>query len=119
MDSRPGMADHITCIPFTLSAFVNSLPGQKPTPKKNPISVKWAPHSRNENIYGHPSAKLGTFQTHRDARQCRESSGVAHVEFVTQNILIIAIYVIIIIIIIIIISFMHGIYTHIPETNCP
>ena len=76
MDSRPGMADHITCIPFTLSAFVNSLPGQKPTPKKNPISVKWAPHSRNENIYGHPSAKLGTFQTHRDARQCRESSGV-------------------------------------------
>jgi hypothetical protein len=51
--------------------------------------VKWGPHSRNENIYGHPSVKLGTFQTHPDARQCTESSGVTHVEFVTQNILII------------------------------
>jgi hypothetical protein len=51
--------------------------------------VKWGPHSRNESIYGHPSVKLGTFQTYLDARKCRENSGVAHVGFVTQNILII------------------------------
>jgi hypothetical protein len=51
--------------------------------------VNWDPHSRNENIYGHPSVKLGTIETHPDARQYTESSGVAHVEFVTQNILII------------------------------
>jgi hypothetical protein len=50
--------------------------------------VKWGPHSRNESIYGHPSVRLGTFQTHPDARQCIECSGVAYVEFVTQNILI-------------------------------
>jgi hypothetical protein len=34
LDSRPGMADHTTCIPRTLSAFVNSRPGQNLTPKK-------------------------------------------------------------------------------------
>jgi hypothetical protein len=33
--------------------------------------------------------KLGTFQAHPDARQHRESSGVAHVELVAQNTLII------------------------------
>lgn len=52
--------------------------------------MKWAPHSWNENIYGHPSVKLGTFKIHPDARQCRESSGVPHVEFVTKNIVTIA-----------------------------